>query len=203
MDSTQPQGEWPRIAVVVCAYNEEDHIRSCLDDLSRLDYQALEVLVVDDGSTDSTYAIASEDDFNLIRTANQGLSDARNPGMEAATGSIVAYIDADAYPDPQWLTHLALSFLKTEHAAIGGPNIAPPKLGQVAECAGRAPGGPIHVLLTDEEAEPISGCNMAFSEDALEEVGAFDPQFRIAGDDVNVCWKLQQRGWTLGFNPAA
>ena len=198
-----PQVEWPRISVVVCAYNEEEHIRSCLDGLSRLDYPDFEVLVVDDGSTDATYAIASEYDFNLIRTENQGLSNARNTGMEAATGSIVAYIDADAYPDPHWLIHLALSFLKTDHAAIGGPNIVPPKLGQVAECVGRAPGGPVHVLLTDEEAEHIPGCNMAFFKSALEEVGGFDPQFRIAGDDVNVCWKLQQRGWTLGFNPAA
>ena len=158
----RPQPEWPRISVVVCAYNEEEHIRSCLDGLSKLDYPDFEVLVVDDGSTDATNAIASEYDFNLIRTENQGLSNARNTGMEAATGSIVAYIDADAYPDPQWLTYLALSFLNTEHSAIGGPNIVPPGLSPVAECVGRAPGGPVHVLLTDEEAEHIPGCNMAF-----------------------------------------
>jgi hypothetical protein len=44
---------------------------------------------------------------------------------------------------------------------------------------------------------------MAFRKDALQAIGGFDPQFRVAGDDVDVCWRLQQRGWTLGFNPSA
>src|SRR5207237_8374594 len=37
----------------------------------------------------------------------------------------------------------------------------------------------------------------------LEEIGGFDPQFRAAGDDVDICWRLQERGWTIGFSPAA
>ncbi len=61
----------------------------------------------------------------------------------------------------------------------------------------------MHVLVSDEEAEHIPGCNMAFRRDALQAVGGFDPQFRIAGDDVDLCWRLQERGWTLGFSPAA
>ncbi len=44
---------------------------------------------------------------------------------------------------------------------------------------------------------------MAFWKDALEAVGGFDPQFRVAGDDVDICWRLQERGWTLGFCAAA
>jgi hypothetical protein len=59
------------------------------------------------------------------------------------------------------------------------------------------------VLVSDAEAEHIPGCNMAFRKDALEAIGGFDPQFRAAGDDVDICWQLQARGWTLGFNPTA
>ena len=66
-----------------------------------------------------------------------------------------------------------------------------------------APGGPTHVLLSDEVAEHVPGCNMAFRRAALEAVGGFDPQFRVAGDDVDICWRLQERGWTIGFSPAA
>jgi hypothetical protein len=73
----------------------------------------------------------------------------------------------------------------------------------VADAVAHAPGGPIHVLLTDTVAEHIPGCNMAFRRDVLEAVGGFDPQFRAAGDDVDVCWALQQAGQTIGFNPAA
>src|SRR5258708_7066322 len=49
----------------------------------------------------------------------------------------------------------------------------------------------------------MPGCNMAFRKAALKAVGGFDPQFHVAGDDVDVCWRLQQQGWTLGFSPAA
>jgi hypothetical protein len=44
---------------------------------------------------------------------------------------------------------------------------------------------------------------MAFRKTCLTAIGGFDPQFRVAGDDVDVCWKLRQRGWTLGYHPAA
>jgi O-antigen biosynthesis protein len=161
------------------------------------------VIVVNDGSTDTTANIAREYGFRVISTDNLGLSNARNIGLEAATGEIVAYIDDDAYPDRQWLTYLAAAFLGTKHVGIGGPNIAPFGNGPIADCIANAPGGPIHVLLSDQEAEHIPGCNMAFRKDALQSIGGFDPQFRVAGDDVDVCWRLQQQAWTLGFHAGA
>jgi glycosyltransferase involved in cell wall biosynthesis len=198
-----PNLPWPRISVVVCSYNGARTIRDCFDGLEQLAYPDYEVIVVDDGSTDATAAIARQYDFRLIRTENRGLANARNTGLKAATGDIVAYLDDDAYPDPHWLTYLAARFLSTSHAAVGGPNLAPPGDGPIAECIARAPGGPVHVLLSDCEAEHIPGCNMAFRKACLEGIGGFDPQFRTAGDDVDVCWRLQERGWTLGFSPAA
>jgi O-antigen biosynthesis protein len=194
---------WPRISVVVCTYNGEPTIRDCLEGLSELEYPDYEVIVVDDGSTDGTAKIAGEYDLRLISTENRGLSSARNTGMEAATGEIVAYTDDDARPDPCWLAYLAAGFLSTEHAGIGGPNITPPGDGIIADCVANAPGGPVHVLLSDQEAEHIPGCNMAFRKSYLQAIGGFDPQFRVAGDDADVCWRLRQGGWTLGFSPAA
>ena len=93
--------------------------------------------------------------------------------------------------------------MATDHVAVGGPNIPPPGDGRIADAVASSPGGPIHVLLTDEIAEHIPGCNMAFRTEALREAGGFDPRFRSAGDDVDVCWRLQERGWKLGFHPAA
>jgi GT2 family glycosyltransferase len=198
-----PDLTWPRISVVVCSYNGERTIRDCLEGLLSLDYPNFEVIVVDDGSTDSTAAIARDYAFRLITTENLGLSNARNVGMKAATGEIIAYLDDDARPDPHWLTYLAATFLNTEHAGVGGPNLTPPGDGPIAYCVAKAPGNPVHVLLSDQEAEHIPGCNMAFRKACLQAIGGFDPQFRVAGDDVDVCWRLQQRGWTLGFSPAA
>jgi GT2 family glycosyltransferase len=194
---------WPCISVVVCSYNGERTIRDCFEGLLKLEYPNFEVIVVDDGSTDATAAITREYGFRLISTENRGLSSARNTGLEAATGESVAYIDDDARPDPHWLTYLATTFMSTKHAGVGGPNIAPPGDGPIADCVANAPGNPVHVLLSDREAEHIPGCNMAFRKACLEAIGGFDAQFRVAGDDVDVCWRLQQRGWSLGFSPAA
>ncbi len=201
-----PDVPWPRISVVVCSHNGARTLRDSCEGLLRLEYPDFEVIVVDDGSTDQTAAIASEYDFVVLRTRNRGLSRARNTGLHVATGEIVAYLDDDAYPDPHWLTYLAAAFLNSssaKHAAIGGPNIPPPDDGPIAACVAHSPGGPIHVLLSDRQAEHIPGCNMAFRKSCLEAIGGFDPQFRVAGDDVDVCWRLQQQGWTLGFSPAA
>ncbi|AFZ29511.1 glycosyl transferase family 2 [Gloeocapsa sp. PCC 7428] len=193
----------PFISVVVCTYNGARTIRDTLEGLAKLEYPHFEAIVVNDGSTDSTPEIASEYNVRLINIPQGGLSNARNVGMRAAQGEIIAYIDDDAYPDPHWLMYLAYTFVHTSYVGVGGPNIAPPGDGAIAECVANAPGGPLHVLLSDQEAEHIPGCNMAFRKTCLQAIDGFDPQFRTAGDDVDICWRLQQQGWSLGFNPAA
>ena len=198
-----PDHECPRISIVICVYNGSRTLREALQSALELDYPDYEVIVVDDGSTDGSGDVAEEYGVTVIRTTNMGLASARNTGLEAATGEIVAYLDDDARPDPHWLRYLALTFGRTRHAAVGGPNIPPPDDGPIAECVAHAPGGPIHVLLSDEEAEHIPGCNMAFRAAELRSAGGFDPVFRAAGDDVDVCWRLHESGLTLGFSPAA
>jgi O-antigen biosynthesis protein len=198
-----PDLEWPRISVIVCSRNGERTLQDCFEGLLRLQYPDFEVIVVDDGSSDGTAAMGHQYGFRVITTGGQGLSRARNIGLGAATGEIVAYLDDDAYPDPHWLTYLAAAFLRTSHAAVGGPNIAPPPDGSFAACVASAPGGPVHVLLSDVEAEHVPGCNVAFRKDALQAIGGFDPRFRVAGDDVDVCWRLREGGSTLGFCPPA
>ncbi len=193
----------PRASVVVCTRNGAKTLGDCLAGLLELEYAHFEVVVVDDGSTDSSATIASEFPFRVISSGGRGLSHARNRGLQVSTGEIVAYLDDDARPDPHWLTHIVATLSTTEHTGVGGPNIAPVDSSFVARCVDQAPGLPTHVLLDDRVAEHIPGCNMAFRRDRLEAVGGFDTQFRVAGDDVDLCWRLQERGWTLGFNAAA
>src|SRR5262249_49686722 len=137
-------------SVVVCSYNGANTIEETLTALEQLNYPDHEVIVVDDGSTDATASIARKHSVQLIQIENKGLSNARNVGMRAATGDIIAYIDDDAYPDPDWLRFLAASFLTSKNAAIGGPNLAPPGDGLIADAVAHAPGGPVHVLLSDD-----------------------------------------------------
>jgi GT2 family glycosyltransferase len=196
-------GVWPRVSVVVCSYNGARTIRDCLDGLSQLDYPDYEVIVVNDGSTDATARIASEYEVRLISTENRGLSAARNTGAAAATGDLVAYTDDDARPDPHWLQYLAATFSDGRFAAAGGPNIAPPGDGWIADCIANAPGGPVHVLLDDCVAEHVPGCNLAFRREWLLAIGGFDAIYRAAGDDVDACWRIRDARGVIGFSPAA
>jgi GT2 family glycosyltransferase len=195
--------KWPGISIVVCSYNGAKTIRDTLEGLKKLHYPDYEVIVVDDGSTDDTPVIAEEYGTRLISTENRGLSSARNTGYQAARKEIVAYIDDDAYPDEDWAHYLALTYLSTEYVGVGGPNLAPAGDGSIADCVANAPGGPVHVLLSDTLAEHIPGCNMSYRRSALVTVGGCDPRYRAAGDDVDLCWRIQEQVGQIGFHPAA
>lgn len=194
----------PRISVIICTYNGSATLRECLEGVLTLHYPDYEAIVVCDGSTDDSSGIAGAyEGVRVIETAQRGLAAARNTGMRAAKGEIVAFIDDDATPDPDWLTHLAAIFASGSYAAVGGPNVLPAESSTVAQCVANAPGGPTHVLVSDREAEHVPGCNMALRKADLEAIGGFDPQFTAAGDDVDVCWRLLDRGRRIAFSPGA
>jgi len=199
-----PLPRTPRVSVVVCTYNAERTLAACLDSLSKLNYPDYEVIVVNDGSTDDSLAIAERYGYcRIISQPNKGLSVARNVGAQNATGEIVAYTDSDCVADPDWLAYLVAKMEAADLAACGGPNFPPPEDGLVPAAVAVSPGGPTHVLLADDVAEHIAGCNMAFRREALLRLGGFDPVYRAAGDDVDICWRFQDAGYTIGFSPAA
>jgi len=197
-----PLPRTPRVSVVVASYNGARTLKTCLDSLAGLNYPDYEVILVDDGSTDDTPQIAQLfHSVRYLRHQNLGLSAARNAGIAAATGEIVAFTDSDCRADEDWLYYLVSDLLKSDFAGIGGHNFLPPEDSCVAAAVMVSPGGPAHVMLTDREAEHIPGCNMAFYKWALQEIGGFDPVFRKAGDDVDLCWRLLKAGRKIGFSP--
>jgi glycosyltransferase involved in cell wall biosynthesis len=199
-----PLDRAPRISVVICAFNAERTMDACLASLRTLRYPTYEVVVVNDGSTDRTLEISQRyPEVRIFSQENKGLSVARNVGYENASGEIIAYTDSDCVVDPDWLTYLAFKFVHGGFVAVGGPNLPPPEESRTAACVAASPGGPAHVLIDDEVAEHIPGCNMAFLKTTLQEIGGFDPIHRAAGDDVDLCWRLQNHGHAIGFSPAA
>ncbi len=198
------RSQWPMVSVLVCAYNAAGTLADCLDALEALDYPAFEIILVNDGSTDDTSAIARRyRRVRVVDTPPGGLSVARNVALAHATGEIVAYTDADVRVHPQWLTYLVQPFRERDVAGAGGPNVVPPDDPWLAQCVARAPGAPTHVMLDDVIAEHVPGCNMAFRREALLALGGFNPIFGSAADDVDVCWRFQAVGAEIGFAPAA
>lgn len=200
-----PLARKPKVSVVVASYNSANTLKPCLESLRNLNYSDYEIILVDDGSTDATPQLAPL--YPTVRYfrhhTNLGLSVARNTGIAAAEGEIVAFTDADCRADEDWLYYLVADLITGEFAGVGGHNLLPPEDSPTAAAVMVSPGGPAHVMLTDREAEHIPGCNMAFFKHALEAIGGFDPIFRKAGDDVDLCWRLQQAGFKIGFSAPA
>ncbi len=198
-----PLPMYPKVSVVVASYNGGRTLTACLDSLLHLNYPNYEVVLVDDGSTDDTVRIAAHyPTVRAVHEPNLGLSAARNTGILASMGEIVAFTDSDCRADEDWLYYVVGDLLKTDACGIGGHNFPPPEDNWIAGVVAVSPGAPAHVMLTDREAEHIPGCNMAFWKWALEAINGFDPIYRAAGDDVDVCWRLLQRGWKIGFSHA-
>lgn len=92
------------ISVIVPMYNVELYLRKCLDSIVNQTYKNIEILIIDDGSTDNSGMICDEyaqkdDRIKVFHTENQGLSSARNLGLDEATGDWVGFVDSDDWID--------------------------------------------------------------------------------------------------------
>lgn len=196
-----PQPETPpRFSVIICTRNGADRLKDCLGACLALDYPDFEIIVVNDGSTDDTEKLLeSAEGIRAFHLDPCGLSAARNYGAKMSKGEILAFTDDDCRPDVHWLAWLAHAFTTSEHAAIGGPNLAPQPDSLALSLTTAAPGAPTHVMLDDTTAEHLPGCHLSVRRSAFDQIGGFDKQFHTAGDDVDFCWRLRDAGHTLGF----
>jgi glycosyltransferase involved in cell wall biosynthesis len=198
-----PLKENPKASIVVAAYNAASTLGECLDSLAHLNFPDYETIVVDDGSSDTTSEVAMRAGVRVLRLAHRGLAAARNSGIEAAAGSCVAFIDADARADRDWLYHLVETLTRRGAAAAGGPNFAPPPTSALAAAIAAAPGQPREVRAGDDTLEQVCGCNMIVDKAAARATGGFDPMFTAAGDDVDFSWRLNERKLTIANAPGA
>ena len=92
------------ISVIIPVYNVEPYLRKCLDSVVNQTYRNLEILVIDDGSTDGSGAIcdeyASDRRMRIFHTENRGLSCARNLGLDEAKGEWIGFVDSDDWIEP-------------------------------------------------------------------------------------------------------
>lgn len=200
----RPRSAEPLVSVVVCSYNAEATLARCLESLRGLRYANYEVIVIDDGSTDSSARIAeSSSGVICVRIEHCGLSAARNVGIDRATGDVIAFVDADCVVDEDWLTFLTRPIVEGTCDCVGGPNIGPDEVHWVARAIAMAPGSPQCVMLDDVAAEHVPGCNCAFTRASLTAVNGFDSRFHTAGDDVDLCWRLLDLGYRIAFASGA
>lgn len=116
-----PSADRPLVSVVVPAYNVENYLRRCLDSLIAQTFEPIEIIVVDDGSTDGTSAICDEyavrdPRVRVIHRENGGRSAARNSGMDVACGKYIGFVDGDDYVDAEMFETMAASLEMDEEA---------------------------------------------------------------------------------------
>ena len=99
------------VSVIIPVFNVEDYLPSCLDSVLSQTHREIEVILIDDGSTDSSGKICDEyalkdSRIKVIHKANSGVADARNAGIDAASGDYIAFIDSDDYTDQDYIGYL-------------------------------------------------------------------------------------------------
>jgi glycosyltransferase involved in cell wall biosynthesis len=200
----------PNVSVVVPARDAEATIGATLAALAAQDFAGeWEVVVVDDGSSDATPALAEEAGRRVVRTGGgAGPAGARNAGVAATTAPIVAFTDADCEPVPGWLTALVAGFAEAD--LVRGPIRPDPK----------APRRPFDRTLDVPGPSPLfETANLAVRRELLARVGGFEafapdparprPGLRPRvdqghfGEDAVLGWKVVRAGGRAGFAPEA
>jgi glycosyltransferase involved in cell wall biosynthesis len=211
------------ISVVVIARNEEHGLGACLSSLADLDYprESLEILVIDNASTDGTRAIAQGfakqfPHFRVIDNPIRGIAPTRNVGLKAARHEFVAFTDADCTAERSWLSALELAFREErEHdvllTGIGGSNLAPlettlfRRAVAVAVTTYWGNHGSIQGKLRSGRAQVdhLPTLNVLYDKKRLLELNGFDEGMGNISEDVDMSHRLRWKGFKLMHEPKA
>lgn len=196
----------PNISVIVPALNAESTLRLCLDSLSQLDYPSenLEVILVDNGSTDATVDIARG--YNITVLSEPTIKSsyaARNKGILAATGDLIAFTDADCIVTPGWLKNLVSYWDDQNIGCFAGEIEAYQPTSLVEKFSDRAgilrQGG----TLSCAYLPYTQTANSAYRREVFERVGLFLSEM-TSGGDADIAWRMQkQLGLQVKFIPEA
>jgi glycosyltransferase involved in cell wall biosynthesis len=217
----------PVISVVVCTRDRASELESCLRHLDRQDYPAFEVVVVDNAPTSDAIRVLVEARQSRINyrysvEPRGGLSWARNAGIAAASGEIVAFLDDDEEPDPYWLAGLAAGFARGDDIGCVTGIILPARLDtqvewwfEVAGGHSKGRGFTSAVFSRHGPQSPLyplppfgAGGNMAFRREALARIGGFDVALGTgtparAAEDTLALTLVLLAGYRIAYEPAA
>lgn len=196
-----------KTSVLIPCYNQARHIEEVVRCVMAQTCPPDEIIVVDDASTDESVQVLGRLPVLLLQHEhNQGPAAARNTALEAASGDIVLYIDADAYAEPHLIKVLLQVYQQVPRHPIGG-------------VGGRGIESSIHTIYDrwralharqDFGLKPrhnvpyLFGLCASYRRDALLQIGGFDTFFPInAGEDADVGFRLKRAGYQLYYTPDA
>lgn len=203
------------VSVVIVSRGRPVALTRCLLGLSQLQYDPFEVIVVaDPDGIAAAQNMPFADALKLVPFDEPNISAARNQGIIQAAGEIVAFIDDDAVPEPQWLRFLTAPYVQSSVAATGG--FVRGRNGISFQWKARSIDrlGASHPLEIDENQASVlhppkgsgvktEGTNMAFRRNVLIELGGFDPAFHYYLDETDLNVRLARAGHATALVPMA
>ena len=207
-----PAGGWPGVTILIPAYNEEAVVGTCVQAVRAVDYPDFEVLVLDDGSTDATAAVATaaaagDKRVEVVRDpVNRGKAERLNLGFARARHGLVLVTDADTHLQPLALQFLVARLSRSRRiaAVAGAPHVTNrqnllcgAQIIEVATIIGlirrtQALAGRVGV---------VAGVLGLFRREAVLDVGGYRPQ--MATEDIDLTYRLLLAGWHTAYEPDA
>ena len=188
----------PTISLIIPAYNEEAYLPACLDAvMHNVAGKAVEVIVVDNNSTDRTrQVIESYPGVTYLFEPRKGITRARQCGFLAASGDILAYVDADTHPPEGWIEQIWEQFgANKDLACLSGP-YSFYDLSGLRNRVSRAwfiVAKPLYSLT----GYIIVGGNFAIRRDVIEKMGGFDSTIEFYGEDADIAKRAGKHGKVL------
>ncbi len=206
------------VSVIVVNWNRHRMLRNCLTTLYQQTYINLELIVVDNGSTDDSVALLERDfpHVKLIRnTENKGFCTANNQGIQAAHGKWIALLNNDAEAEPDWIAALHSVLQNRPRVGMAASKILvyeePARIDKVGHLMfpdgqnrGRGTGALDQGQF--DAVEPVlwpDGCAAMYRRSMLEEIGGFDEDFFAYGDDAELGLRARIAGWECLYTPKA
>lgn len=224
----------PFISVVVCTRNRPEKLRACLGYLDRQDYPRFEIVVVDNApGTDAARIVVATRragpgrgtepiPCRYVLERRGGLSWARNAGIRAAAGEVVAFLDDDEEPDRYWLAEIARGFGRADDIGCVSGMILPARIDtppqEWFEAAGghsKGRGFTAAIFAKDGPQSPLypappfgAGGNMAFRREVLDRIGGFDVAMgagtpACGGEDTLALTLTLLSGFRIAYEPSA
>jgi len=192
-----------KVSVYIPCYNVEEYLARSIEGVLRQTHGADEILIVDDGSRDGTAEVAARYAVRILRhERNRGLAAARNTALRSARNDLVAALDADCVPEPDWLEKLVVHLGDATVAAAGG------RLLETVQSSAADRWRKAHMPQEWGEAPArnprfMFGSNVVLRKSVVEEVGWYDENLRTNGEDVDLSARLRARGYSFVYDPQA
>lgn len=183
----------PFVSVIVPTYNRKAWLKECLDSLLTQTYpkHKYEILIVDDGSSDGTKELFSNyTSITILSQKNQGPAAARNLGLSAAQGELIAFTDDDCIPSKDWIEQGITALHQKKLDGIEG-----------LTTTDKEKISPLSVITYTYHGGGFMTCNCFYTRKALDAVGGFSAQSNMRfREDTDLAWRIMDAGFQIGFD---